>query len=79
MKFFSFATTRPSATAPRITRTGVLFTKRFVRLGNAFNVAGFDPVRLATTLADRFETTAFLCFALMHWHKSHDRANSLAS
>jgi hypothetical protein len=29
-------------------------------------------------LADRLEVTRLLCFVLMPWHKSHDRANSLA-
>jgi len=77
MTFFSFATTTPSAAAPRITRTGLLFTKRFARPGIALNVVSFDPVFLTTALDDRFETTPFLCFALMHWHKSHDRANSV--
>ena len=79
MKFFSFATTTPTAAAPRITRTGLRFTKRVVRPGNAVNVASFDRVFLAIAFVDvdRFEVTRFLCFALMHWHKSHDRANLL--
>jgi hypothetical protein len=77
MTFFSFATTTPSAAAPRITRTGLRFTKRVVRPGNALNVASFDRVFLATALADRLEVTRFFCFALMRWHNSHDRANSL--
>jgi len=78
MMFFSFAmaTTPPSAAAPRITRPGLRFTKRVVRPGNAVNVASFDPVFLTAVLADRFEVTPFLCFALMRWHKSHDRAKS---
>ena len=77
MKFLSFATTTPSATAPRITRTGLLFTRRFVRPGSALNIASFDPVFLAAALVDRFAMTPFLCFALMRCHKSHDRANSV--
>jgi len=77
MKLFSFATTTPSATAPMATRTGLLFTKRFVRPGNALNVVSFDLVFLATALADRFEVTPFLCFAFMLRCNSHDRANSM--
>jgi hypothetical protein len=76
MKLFSFATTTPSATAPRMTRTGLLFTRRVVRPGNALNVASFDRVLLASAFVERLETP-FLCFVLMRWHKSHDRANSL--
>ena len=79
MTFFSFATTRPRAAAPRMTRTGLLFTKRVVRPGNAFNVVSFDLVFLTTALVDRLETTPFLCFALMHWHDSDDRAKSLTA
>ena len=76
MKVFSFATTRPSAAAPKITRTGVLFTIRFARPDN---VATFEPVFLTRALVDRREATPFLCFALMHWHDSHDRANAAAA
>ena len=70
MKFFSFATTTPSAAAPRSRRTGLLFTKRFVRPGNALIIVIFERVFRAAARADRFEDTPFLCFVLMHWHKA---------
>jgi hypothetical protein len=65
---FSFARTKPIAEAARSTRTGLLFTNFFVRLGNPFKVAlawftarGSAWSRLATT--NSAEPVFLLAFA----------------
>jgi hypothetical protein len=80
MMCLTFATAKATAAAPSSTRTGLLVSRRFVRLGSPFVVAFAcfatreaaatgcaDPDFLAACFVVGLRVLAdFLCFVLMH-------------